>query len=260
MAKLAVARTVARKKPLPKRNWVVESLRVTAFPKELDQSLKGPEWNKLFGSEPERYETRPQEAYEIQSGKLGEVIGVLERRPERLDLKLSPYVDPGTRPPLFQGFGKFDEAFASHKSKFRKWLAACPKLKRLAFGAVLVIPCDSKQQGLNILQEFLEGSVIIDEKKTRDFQYMKNIPKKSKIIKGIEINKLCTWSVMTGEIMAVGPSGMTQSGETGFACHLVLDFNTDQEHIDGWAKNKNFALLDELYAHANDVTTKGDVL
>jgi len=112
-----------------------------------------------------------------------------------------------------------------------RWLQLedCPILTRLAFGAILMFPVDSREAGYSQLQPYLPA-VELDPIHSSDFQYRINRPRVSTLgIAELGINRLSTWSVMyvQSATLHLGSDGASQRvGERRFACRLELDINT----------------------------------
>ena len=156
------------------------------------------------------------------------------------------------------------------REKFRKimkkWLKQSPRLNRLAFGAVLLLPVEIKEDGYRKLDRFLP-SVKINAEKSRDFSYRINRRRSSQSgIEGLEINRLSSWALITIsgvkiELAADEPSKsrVLNLGEPMLACRLNLDINTDLEFRRGLKKSMLPGLFDELVELGNEIATKGDI-
>lgn len=120
----------------PARQFLAESLRLTAFPSapaELDPSGW---WTQLVGSAPETSTSRPGRGELQEIGRVGTRNLLLSVLPGRIDWFFVPPQDAqGTDEP--RRIGPLSDALSVFNALMSKWLQACPPMVRLAFGAVV---------------------------------------------------------------------------------------------------------------------------
>ena len=245
--------------------WQTESLRLSAFlqdPIPLDD-LAG--WSNLIGHDPEVSQLRPHEGSLHEAGSWGNGWLTFAADATRIDWRAG--INPNE--PLPSGWpviGSFEPVRDRFKALMKKWLKNSPRLNRLAFGAILVVPVADRVQGYRLLDNLLP-SVKIDAQKTSDLSYRINRRRLSKSgIKKLEINRLSTWTVgritgVTFNIAAHTPSQSRaiQTGTPVHACRLELDINTALEFKSGLKKTALSKLLDEVIELGNEIATKGDI-
>lgn len=217
-------------------------------------------WQDLLGEPPETSESRPREHVVVQGGEHEGAWLALEARPERVDWRLAQ--KPNQPPALPPSLGPFEQAVPSFKALMLKGLKKSPRLMRLAFGAILLLPADSRHDGYRRLDDLLPG-IKVDPNST-DFSYRINRRRPSDSgIKGLEINRLSTWSVAHMRSLSLHVSGDTpriQGLQDAFhACRLELDINTAPDFGRPINKNAIGRVLSELIDLGSEIAMEGDV-
>ena len=244
--------------------WRTEGLRLTAFtlnPIDLEEVAR---WADLTGEEPDISQARPRDKVLVEAGPyLGGWL-TLELGAMRVDWRLA--VNPNEPPAelmVLESFGVLREKF---RGLMGKWLKRSPPMKRLAFGAVLLLPVDSMVDGYKQLDRLLP-SVKIDAENSSDINYRINRRRPSKSgIAGLEINRLSTWSVARfresmWQIPVDEPSQsrVHELGDPVHACRLELDINTVPGSDRRLKKGALASLLDELVEFGSEIASKGDI-
>lgn len=242
--------------------WQVENIRLTAFPETPLQSQELRWWYSLVGEEPESstYHPRTGELREIgpyESGTLS-----LSIQPNRIDWHLMQSPVPGQGLPTIGNFIEVSENFVKLISG---WLnSKTPKLKRLAFGSVLQLPVDSRQDGYRQLSDYL-SHVEIDVEGSSDFIYQINRTRDSNIdLKNLRINRLSKWSVAVfiNTLLNIQPGlhRFEQILAPGmYACRLEIDINTIAEFPRTLPKGKVCLIFEELVSFGKEIVEKGDI-
>ena len=243
--------------------WNVEKLRLTAFPRESEKKPLPASWADLVGDEPETREARPRESTVIEAGPYKGGLLNLEGSPARVNWLISIRMSTETPPAELPVFGSFDEKRIIFTRLMKRWLRKCPRLHRLAFGAVLLLPVENRVAGYRQLNSLLP-QVNLDPEHSRDFLYRINRRRPSHSgIKGLEINRLSTWSVaLTSAVMfeiSNGRSRVIDTTESHTACRLEVDVNTAPEFPRGINKTNMPKLFEELVDLADEIATKGDI-
>jgi hypothetical protein len=241
--------------------WNSEILRVTVFISE--PSMKEfVWWEKLMNEPPETRLSRPKEGIyrdegSFQSGRL-----VLSIAPLRIDwLYTVDMSTPEQDLPILGAFSKVAEPFYE---LMKAWLAICPSAKRLAFGATLLQPVSSREEGYTQISKYLPN-IKLDPTNSLDFLYQINRPRLSSVIEKLSINRLSKWSVaqlqrLHFELNQEGKvSSATVPHDSLHACRLELDINTSQNFTDAFTHESRFPLFDELIALGEEIAINGDV-
>jgi len=128
-------------KPDPK-DWQVESLRLTAFPSAAPQLTAANWWQDLVGEQPETRVTRSKEGLYQDEGRVDDTKLILGVRPMRIDWLAVPN-DPQDKFVI----GPFRDSLDSFLKLITPWFKISPPTKRLAFGAVLMLPVEDRKAG-----------------------------------------------------------------------------------------------------------------
>lgn len=244
-------------------DWQVENLRMTAFPSPSVQF--DPEtnwWNDLMGAPPETSIHRARQGLLRQEGQLEDKRLILTIQPDRINWLLTAIeVEEEIDLPII---GPFEEMLGIFLPLMLRWfeLDTCPPLSRLAFGAVLLSPVDTKQLGYQQLDSFLP-SVELDTEGISDFLYQINRPRDTITqIEGLQINRLSKWNVATLRQVnfIVGQTTVrTSPRQEVFACRLELDINTHQDFNGELLPEQLPEVFNELVNLGREITREGDI-
>lgn len=244
--------------------WQVEGLRVTAFSHEpIDQNMVD-WWAEITGEQPSLRQSRPRDQVLSEGGPYLDAWLALDVSPMRVDWRL--IANPNEPPAELPVIGSFNDRKGDFVKLVERWLRKSPKLKRLAFGAVLLFPVKSAEEGYKKLDVLLPA-VKIDAKNASDFSYRINRRRKTKgSINGLEINRLSSWALsqimgVQLQLAAENPrrSRALEIGETIHACRLELDINTVPDVDRVLKKSAVPKLLRELVDLGTEIAQKGDV-
>jgi len=243
------------------RELQTETLRVTAFLAPSTQVSEPAWWADLVGTQPETRNSRPGRGEFQDAGPLGDGTLVLSVQPGRVDWLLTPRQEAGA-PSEIKWTGRFPDALEVFDPLIRRWLANCPPLIRLAFGAVVFEQVSDIVAGYRRLAEYLPG-IQIDPEGSSDFFYQINRPRNSTLVDTLRINRLSKWSVtqfLPFRLM-VAPH-LIQSlpiGSGELACRIELDISTTAEFVGELPRAKLPQLFEELKNLATEVATRGDI-
>jgi hypothetical protein len=240
--------------------WRVGVLRLTAF--RTASEIAPPDWwAKIVGNEPEQRTSKPKAGELVELGPYAEGNLILSVRPERIDWQYLP------RPQEDQivGFpdvGNLNPAMELFVTAMLKWIVACPPTTRLAFGASLLLPVDTREQGYAKLAEYLKF-VKIDTENSSDFSYQINRKRKAHSVEGLSINRLSRWDVVSTEriqiLLAAKMSAHSLPG-VAFATHVDLDMNTSPEFAGNLPHDNLREILTELVQSAGEIASQGDIV
>jgi len=246
-------------------SWQTELLRLTLFSASLVPSEDGAVWwRAITGEEPEVSQTDHRERVSREVGPIFDNTCSLElqRRTNRVDWILTPYVVPDQIIVGLPSAGPFVESVETFKALIFPWLADIAWAKRLAFGAALLSNVPSIDAGHAELQQYLPGTHI-NLKGTRDFLLQLNRPRASTTHPSLELNRLSKWSVASitgvsfGINSALAKSEVKQTGSSIFAARLELDLSTPR--LEGGPLDNILQLAEELTALASEISVRGDV-
>ena len=247
--------------------WQVETLRMTAFPIAAPEVSSIKWWETVAREPPETKTLQPragtlQEVGRIQSGLC---TLALECRSQRIDWLFSPILSHDRELESFPTFATLPEGLKLYKEMLLPWLGQCPPSSRLAFGAVLVRPVESRKAAYEMLAEYLP-SVKLDPENSSDFSYQINRPRASGTgITNLQLNRLSRWTAvrlsgMLVEITAGQPTPRVfESHKELQACRTELDINTSQKFSAALPQERFPALLEELVELAIEIAAKGDI-
>jgi len=244
--------------------WQAESLRLTSFLTPATKADPGNWWSGATGGGTyESSATQPKTGKEEYVGQHKNGRLALTILPNRIDWLFSPTSDEDKAESGTPPRAPFDALLIEFREVVDRWLAlqSCPKMQRLAFGAVLAQPVEDRQKGYVKLKEYLEKTVVLDAKGSSDFTYQINRPRKSGVDGATEINRLSNWSVgiyfMTRVSLTPMPSTI-HKGPESFACRLILDINTSADYKGEIAREKTGSMFHELVEAGKDIAQRGD--
>lgn len=240
--------------------WEAESLRLTAFPIEPVSISDVDWWAQTVGEDPairaeKKREGELREAGPIDNGELRLEISLARAR---IDWN---YIPSGEGP--LARLGKFQEVTELFKELMLHWLSIknLPAINRLAFGAILLLPVDSKEEGYKRLFGYLPFE--LDTENMGDFFYQINRRKPSNVgPSGLQINRLRRWSLSESSMaqFRFSPGQIVQSlGPPSYACRLLLDINTMHD-LEGSLPPETLSnLFQELIALGKEISERGDI-
>lgn len=242
--------------------WYAESLRLTAFPNELLPSfLEYDWWEETVGEPPENQIYKRKIGEKIENGMLE--IGKLELniKPIRFDWILSNINDKESEVELHIDF---DKILSSFSPLMNKWfnIETLPPINRLAFGAILLHPVESRIDGYQFLSKYLP-SVKLDPEGSSDFFYQINRRRFSTTnVPELYINRLSKWSVANLRQMGFVISDKSvkrYDGKNNYECRLEIDINTMQEFKYGLPNDEIIVIYNELIELGKEISEKGDI-
>lgn len=245
-------------------DWQTGELRLTAFTRDPIDAEKLVHWVELTREQPDVSRFRPRDQELLEAGPFLDSWLTLDVATTRIDWRL--IVNPNEPRDGLPTVGGFDPMQEKFRKIMKKWFKQSPQLNRLAFGAVLLLPVEIKEDGYRKLDRLLP-SVKINAEKSTDFSYGINRRRSSQSgIEGLEINRLSSWSLarISGLMIEMAADEPSKSrvlnlGEPILACSLKLDINTGLEFRRGLKKSMLPRLFDELVELGNEIATKGDI-
>lgn len=250
----------------PLESWQAVNFRVTAFPAERVKTDTLSWWSDLVGHQPETVTSRPKTGQRAEAGELQGRQLLLQVEPERIDWILAPAVTPGEEVvDVLPVAGMFPEVSGVFLETMLRWMPHCPKLTRLALGAVLAQPAEDRKTGYIQIAHYVPGvAAAIDPERSSDFLFQINRPRASTSgVANLAINRLTKWSVLLFQRfhMTLDKSQVTTTGYTAkqSACRLELDINTAPGYSGILPQESLPAILAELFDLAKEIAANGDV-
>jgi hypothetical protein len=249
-------------------NWVADSVRATAFFAPSVTVRSEGWWSLVTGSEPENRNSRPTRGEFVDTGAfLGNTL-TMSVQPGRIDWFLLPGQQQFENVEIaIKSIGQFPGIVDSFVRGMELWLADCPAVVRLAYGAVLFEQIDNQIAGYRRLSEYLTA-VRIDES-SKDFFYQVNRPRQLEDRSRGVINRLSKWSLasfqpvrmaFSGATLAIGPSAVFAPPDAiVYACRLELDLSTDATRLVEIPHDKLPQILRELANIGSEIANQGDI-
>ena len=254
--------------PLLQRNeWRAAQLRLTVFPAIPTDAPDPAWWKEATGQEPDEVNISLKKTTALVTGPFANGKLVLEIQAGRIDWRLQAEeaeIATLIAEPHIPDIAAFDEALRPFVDVCRTWMARdrLPEIVRVAFGAVLLHPEESREAGYARLPDYVPVRV---DPKSSDFMYQINRPVDSIAVRGVAINRLSKWSVAKlnlAQVTQVGNDVILRAHDTLAvnAFRLELDINTIPAAQQTLPKDRLTALYDELVTLGTDIVERGDQL
>lgn len=242
--------------------WQTQVIRLTGYLADTLDISQLQWWQMVTGDIAEESITK-KGGVRIDEGRYEAGRLRLQIDPLRVDWRLTAAVDPGEM--FAEGLptlGSFPDVLAHFSKLMTKWIPSCPAIKRLAFGAVLLHPCENREASYQLLDAYLPDVRVSSQ--SFDFTYKVNRKRPSNVVEGLKINRLNSWSALHW-MMSVSLS-QAQGATTrdlrpleGDACQLELDINTDAEFQGELPMNRIVETWQELLQLGTEIAEQGDV-
>lgn len=242
--------------------WQAQSYRVTLLNQDPFVNESVDWWEKLLNKKPDIITQQPNTFGSKNEGIFESNDLTLDIKPERIDWNYIVKDDVSTGPKKeVSTIGPANDAIKPFNILINKWLKLndLPKVRRIAFGAKLMIPVSDVVTGYSILNEFLQD-INVNYDKPSDFLYQINKKRDSESgITNLRINRLTKWSVMKFRsfLLSPDPSASIKYLDT-FACHLELDISTVKLENE-IPNDKLDNVYDELVRFGLEIAEKGDI-
>lgn len=203
-------------------------------------------WHTVVGEDPDKIDVQPKQKLSIYQSafNLGRLL--LQIQPGRIDWV---YVAEDSVPTEFPTLGVYDNAIHLFKDAISKWLRSneIPTSSRLAYGAILVCPVNSRKEAYTQLAQLVR-TLNIDTDNSTDFFYQINRPR---TVDGIKINRLSKGSALASIFVSFN--------QVKIASKLELDINTSPDEIGSIETQKLGDILEALIELGNEIAQKGDI-
>jgi hypothetical protein len=245
-------------------DWSAHQLRVTLF---ADESFPVSEagWRQLTGQEEAENRVNVPGGRQYSGKVLGGLLA-LTIMGNRLDVVLAFDV---TRPDNMSAalsvpiIGRWQEVQAQFDAAVEPFFEGLTtSTVRLAFGANLLAVVPSRRHAYEELARLLK-SVAVDVDHMRELIFRVNWPEKSKIIQGLEINRLTGWAsqVFASNLLLNTGSGLVVHESKHDPVHTVsleIDHNTAADRKDRFDNRDLFPIFRELVTLAEENARGGE--
>jgi hypothetical protein len=239
--------------------WEVESLRVSLFSNEPTQ-VTDEDWRAVTSQS--EYNRQAIPGGYIFSGTFANSQLNFSGIHNRVDFIQSPTLSSQPGPditlPVIGPWEASREKFLSFTSAWMN--TANFPIVRIAFGAVLRCRTKSRVASYETLKALL-SSVSVDPEKMRELSFRINWPTKSKIIDGLVINRITSWSAIELLFASFQLDTTLSSATTPLGLHAVrleIDHSTDQTRSEPFVREQVLSLYKELVSVASENAAKGE--
>jgi hypothetical protein len=237
--------------------WQAVQLRVTLFGAPDIRTEAGRWWKMVTGEEPESVTDQPKVGIHVEQGPFLDGTLVLNVGLNRYSWELVSLIDFQKGIEDFPKIGPFPAARDSFLKAIEAWLPSAPPTVRVAFGANVVLPRESKADTYVFLAGMLPFR--LDPDRTGDFLYRVNrYATSGRAVPGLRINRLRTWHAVAFKVNAGVVGSAKQLVHEQSACLLELDINTDAERGEEVPPDQLPGLLRELVELGTDVIARGE--
>ncbi len=221
---------VSSKLNTPSIPWLAESLRYTSFiPGRVETDLRS-WWDSTTGVDPDKIQTEPKSDSQTVEGTVEGKKIILQFTQSRVNWIWAPSeIELLGEFPL-RHIGEFKNVLPEYLDLLDRWFSIkdLPEFHRIAFGAVLIYPVASLEEGYTRLQDQIP-SLSLDPSVSTEVEYSINRPITLTVNDDpFEINRLTKWSMKNYKVIAIEPQG-TQHEAQQHLCRLELDINSTQD-------------------------------
>jgi hypothetical protein len=253
-------------KPSP---WQAESFRLSVFLAPNVQPRDEGWWARVTGADPENKTSKPTRGEFSESGIFQGNLLSLAVQPGRIDWIMGPNLAMDDDPDVgLRLVGSFEVVEKTFVSIMTHWLESCPSITRLAYGATLLEPVESKESGYRRIAEYLPAIKI--DPGSSDLFYQINRPRESQVIRSnFLLNRLSKWSVSSFQAVRIAvaamvnqriqPSIHSHGGAPVMACRLELDLSTPAGTQNELPHDTLPHIFSELVALGSEIAQKGDI-
>jgi hypothetical protein len=243
----------------PTDDWNAEALRLSVFLAPGIAADPSNWWGDVTHAEPENSEIKPRQGVRVDSGDFGDGLLIMQFQLNRVDWIF------GNRPnalgdPMRRNLGQRLPVFLE---AIVPWLAHCPRVNRLAFGASLIFETHSREDAYHFLSNYLNFD--LEPESSSDFGYQINRGRSSRTLPDLWINRLTKWSAIR-QVTLVGnlivgenPTNLSLSSTpNSHGAKLELDINTSGERTEEFLEGSIQPLYSELVQLGVEIIRDGD--
>lgn len=248
--------------PIHSVPWNIESHRLSLFRAPGAAASAEEIWTAIADGAPEELSAKPGLGTTTAIGPFGSGQLFVQVEPSRVDCFMLGAKQSEPSPSVI---GPYPDAFRKWKEDILPWIDHAPQVVRVAYGTVLTESVASKEVGYSTLATRLPY-VKIDPQNSSDFLYQINRPRISTTIKDLTVNRLSKWAVQRIIVTSASTTGVNgfRLADTPisdmYQCRLELDISSAIERAEALPSDLMSKLLEELFAIAEELIEKGDVL
>lgn len=240
--------------------WGLRSLRFTFFSDTPLQVPGSTLFEEFFGLTPDAETHRRAEFLSEFSAEKGSVVYQAIIAGPKADFLVSIGISPETAQagfPVLPPEGNFESRFS--ESGVKLVTREQPRITRIALGAHYVHLVSDKQQGYQILKEYIAG-IRLDDTST-DFQYRINRPR-SVSCEGqdVRFNRLCIWNCLQLKLNFQVSGGVTGQSTICSAVSVTTDINTfPEQDFSALSPQAKKVAVSQLFELTREIPRRGDV-
>ncbi len=250
----------------PAGSWQVENLRTSLYSVAPIDVASAKWWRPITGEPSESTVLKEREGLMQEQGPWRGARLVVATRVNRVDwVACGPRPDEERTAPSLPGIGSFGDMLSPFSKLVKTWLSmpGCPEPRRLAFGAVLLLPVESNEEGLRQLQPYLP-KVEIDAEGSEDFIFQVNRPRVLQMAdETLRINRIGKWSVVGLRVVGFSVEGseLFSMGDDRrqYALRLEIDINTSGDRTEPLLGDLG-GLYERLIETGVELIKQGDVV
>lgn len=238
--------------------WLASSLRVTLFTLPGSRPAAQGWWSSVTGEESEQTTSTKTGGYK-EVGKFNDHSLSLEVLGTRINWELISIVNPELPGAEFPILGPFVSKRDVFLHAMERWIPSAPPCLRLAFGANLFLPQETKEESFRTLSSLLPFRV--DAQREGDLFYAINRYATSQsAVPNLRLNRYRKWSAVKFQLRTGLPGKLTDLVGEQHGCFLELDMNTDADRTEELIPKEQLgSLLWELAALGTAITERGDL-
>ena len=243
----------------PSIPWLAESLRYTSFiPGRIEADPRS-WWDATTATDPDKIQIEPKSDSQTIEGIVEEKRIVLHFTRSRVNWYWAPNETQLLGEFPIRSIGEYENALPEYLEMIDRWLSLeeLPDFQRIAFGAVLIYPVASLEEGYTRLQGLIP-SLSIDPSASTEFEYSINRPIEISVNdEQIQINRLSKWSMKNYKVLSINPQG-TQHAAQQHLCRLELDINSSQDRVGALPRREIPTLFHQLVDLGKQISEHGE--
>lgn len=243
---------------IPQLDWLVESIRVTAFPIDMFQLQTAGWFQAVLGDESEQ-SSRTRVSVEENGPYPDSEDATLTLRVElgRIDW----FLRAATAAPGWDSLGGLG-AIRQFTDRLTPWLALAPAIRRLALAPTLLAPVESSLLGYEHLSQLFPMLTLREPENLSDLLLQFNRPTRSAVT-GEPLNRLVKSSVALQQTiqLRMNAGGVAQSQSVvpgGRANRLEIDVNTSNDRDVAIPADQLQPLISEMADNTVLIARRGD--
>ncbi|MCH8837219.1 MAG: hypothetical protein IIA60_05370 [Candidatus Marinimicrobia bacterium] len=243
----------------PSIPWLAESLRYTTFiPGRIEANLRS-WWDATTNTDPDKIQIEPKSDSQTIEGIVEGKRVILHFTRSRVNWHWAANETQLLGEFPIRSIGEYENAIPEYLEMIDRWLSLeeLPDFQRIAFGAVLIYPVASLEEGYTSLQGLIP-SLRIDPSASTEFEYSTNRPIEISVNdEQIQINRLSKWSMKNYKVISIDPSG-TQHAARQYLCRLELDINSSQDRAGALPRQEIPKLFHQLVDLGKQISEHGE--